>query len=153
MIFDTHTHYDDPAYDSDRNDLLKSFKENNVIGAICASAEYGSIPKIVELCKKYSFLYPTIGIHPSEVEELDEEKWNRLEEYIKEINPVAIGEIGLDYHYGKDDIDLQQKLFIKQLVNTVLILQVRYCILYCFWINNFQNFCLIYFWNYIYTRN
>lgn len=115
MIFDTHTHYDDPAYDSDRNDLLESFKANNVIGAICASAEYGSIPKIIELCNKYSFLHPTIGIHPSEVEELDEEKWNRLEEYIKEIKPVAIGEIGLDYHYDEPSKEIQRSTFLKQL--------------------------------------
>ena len=115
MIFDTHTHYDDPAFDADRDELLNSFRENNISGAICACAEWDSIPKILKLCEKYDFLYPTLGIHPNEVLQLTPQNRVSLEEMIQKVNPVAIGEIGLDYYYDEPSKEIQREAFIYQL--------------------------------------
>ena len=115
MIFDTHTHYDDEAFAGDRNELLASFKKNNISGAVCASAEWHSIPKILELCDRYDFLYPTLGIHPNDVEVLTPERRLELESLIEKVRPVAIGEIGLEYHYEEPSRDIQKEAFIYQL--------------------------------------
>lgn len=115
MIFDTHSHYNDKAFDEDRDELLSSFRENGISGTICASAEMDSIPLIVELCEKYDYLYPTIGIHPNEALELDNDGRKKLEKYIETVKPVAIGEIGLDYYYEEPSKDVQREAFIYQL--------------------------------------
>ncbi len=115
MIFDTHSHYDDKAFDEDRDALLSSFKENGISGSVCASAEMSSIPKIIELCQKYDFLFPTIGIHPNDALQLNEEGRRKLENYIETVKPVAIGEIGLDYYYDEPAKEVQREAFIYQL--------------------------------------
>lgn len=115
MIFDTHSHYDDKAFDEDRDELLKSFLDNNISGAILASAEFDSIPRINNLCKQYDFLFPTIGIHPNDVAVLTPDKRKEMETYIETIKPVAIGEIGLDYYYEEPPRDIQREAFIYQL--------------------------------------
>ena len=115
MIFDTHAHYDDSVFDEDRDILMYSFYENGSSGAICACAEFPSIEKIKALCDKYDFLFPTIGIHPSEVADFNEDKRREMNALIEEIKPVAIGEIGLDYHYPEPSDDVQHEAFIYQL--------------------------------------
>jgi TatD DNase family protein len=115
MIFDTHTHYDDHQYDEDLDSLLNSFKENNISGAIAASANFDDIPRIIEICRKYPFIYPTIGIHPEYADSFDDRVKSGLRTYIKEVNPVAIGEIGLDYHYEGFDAQAQEDCFLHQL--------------------------------------
>ena len=115
MIFDTHTHYDDKAFDEDRDELLSSLKAKNVGHAICASAEFNSIGSILKLCEKYDFLYPTLGIHPNEVLDLTKENRVIFEKLIEEVNPVAIGEIGLDYHYEEPSREIQREAFIYQM--------------------------------------
>lgn len=115
MIFDTHTHYDDEAYNEDRDLLLKSFKENNIAGAICACAEFGAIEKIRNLVNTYDFLLPTIGIHPNDVEALTPDKRKEMEALIEEIHPIAIGEIGLEYHYEEPSREIQREAFLYQL--------------------------------------
>lgn len=115
MIFDTHTHYDDQAFDEDRDLLLRSFKDNNIAGAICASAEFASIPKIIKLCEEYDFLFPTIGIHPNDAADLKGDKRTLLEHCIETVKPVAIGEIGLDFHYDEPSPEIQREAFIYQL--------------------------------------
>ena len=115
MIFDTHTHYDDKAYDGDRDELLSSFKEKGISGAACASAEWDSIPAILALCEKYDFLHLTLGIHPNNALELTPEHRAEFEALIEEKKPVAIGEIGLDYHYEEPSREVQKEAFIYQL--------------------------------------
>lgn len=115
MIFDSHSHYDDEAFEEDRDALLGSFKDNNISGAICASADFESIPRIIKLCEKYDFLYPTIGIHPNYADRLTDDIKARLEQYIKDVKPVAIGEIGLDYYYDEPSKEIQREGFIYQL--------------------------------------
>lgn len=115
MIFDSHSHYDDDAFDVDRDELLLSMKDKNVDKIIAAAASWDSLERITELSKKYSFIYPTFGIHPENGEDLTLERRPVLEEYIKNGNPVAVGEIGLDYHYDEPSRELQKDIFIYQL--------------------------------------
>lgn len=115
MIFDSHSHYDDIAFDEDRDELLSSFKSNNIGNVVAASAEWNSIPKILALCEKYDFIHLTLGIHPNNALDLTPENRTVFETLIEEKHPVAIGEIGLDYHYDEPSPDIQKEAFVYQL--------------------------------------
>lgn len=115
MIFDSHSHYDDDAFDVDRDELLESMKTKNVDKIIAAAASWDSLERITDLCKRYPFVYPAFGIHPENGEELTDERRPLLEEYIKNGRPVAVGEIGLDYHYDEPSREIQKDIFVFQL--------------------------------------
>ena len=115
MIFDSHSHYDDEAFNEDRDELLSSMASKGVGDIVCAAASWDSLVKIKKMCEKYPFLHPTYGIHPENVEDLTEDRKPVLEEYIKSGAPVAIGEIGLDYYYDDSTKDIQKEIFIYQL--------------------------------------
>lgn len=115
MIFETHAHYDDEAFEEDRDCLLSSMQENGIGTIINVTAEFGSIDATYELSQKYDFIYGTVGVHPSEVEELNDDKLTKMYEMAKRNKVVAIGEIGLDYYWPEPDHDIQKKWFIKQL--------------------------------------
>ena len=115
MIFDSHAHYDDEAFDEDREDLLGALKESGIGKVVNVGASMNTSRTSIELAKKYDYIYASIGVHPSETEELTEEKSDELKGYSKLDKVVAIGEIGLDYYYPTPDRDLQKKWFYKQL--------------------------------------
>ena len=115
MIFETHAHYDDKKFDEDREELLSSMPSNGIGTIVNVTAEYSSLEATFELIEKYDFIYGTVGVHPSETEELNEEKTERIKELAKRDKIVAIGEIGLDYYYPEPSHDVQKKWFIKQL--------------------------------------
>ena len=121
MIIDTHAHYDDEAFNEDRHNLLMGLKDNNVELVINASASISECKATLELMEKYPFVYGMIGVHPEEVSKLTEDDLNWLEKISVENaiynggKVVAIGEIGLDYHYDEPSKDIQTKWFIKQL--------------------------------------
>jgi len=116
MIFDTHAHLDDEAFDNDRDILINSFKENNVGIVVNNASDIESSKSSIELSNKYDFIYAAIGVHPSSVLELDDDKMNMLKEMSKDKKVVAIGEIGLDYHYDDDPAkEVQQYWFKRQL--------------------------------------
>ena len=115
MIIDTHAHYDDEQFDIDREELLSSLEANGISAVINASASVHSWDKILELTKKYSFMYGMIGVHPDEIGELDEEKFARMEQLVSETKIVAVGEIGLDYYWDKESHEQQKEWFIRQL--------------------------------------
>lgn len=100
MIFDTHAHYDDDAFDEDREPLLAQLKAAGIERVVNVGASIHSSHTTLELIEKHDFLYGAIGVHPSETEELNEEWMNWLEEKSHEKKVVAIGEIGLDYHWA-----------------------------------------------------
>ena len=120
MIFDTHTHYDDHAYDADRDEVLKGLKSHNVGKIVNIGADMRSSEDTVALTVKYPFVYGAVGVHPDEVGELNEEKLEELRRLAKEPKIMAIGEIGLDYHgfdryEGKPDKETQSYWFRRQL--------------------------------------
>ena len=115
MIFDTHAHYDDDAFDEDREELLGSMQANGVGKIVNIGASLNSCKQTIELMQKYDFVYGAIGVHPNEVEELSEESFAQLKEWCKSEKCVAVGEIGLDYYYDEPTPEIQKKWFIRQL--------------------------------------
>lgn len=115
MIFESHAHYDDKAFEEDRDMLLQSLQENGIDTVINVGAGMGSCKMTIELMDKYSFIYGAIGIHPSETGELDEENFEWLKRSCSHRKTVAVGEIGLDYHYKEPEHSIQKKWFERQL--------------------------------------
>ena len=116
MIFDTHVHYDDEAFDADRKELLESLFANGIGTVVNNSASLESVTSSIELAHRYDFVYATVGVHPSEVRELNEEKMQWLKKMCEDPKVVAVGEIGLDYHYDDDPKPEEQiKWFRRQL--------------------------------------
>ncbi len=115
MIFDTHAHYDDEAFDQDREQLLEELHGKGVAFIVNIGASMDSTRKTLKLAEKYPFLYAAIGVHPSETEELAKEDILWLKEKACHPKVVAIGEIGLDYHWQEPDKEIQKRWFEEQL--------------------------------------
>lgn len=116
-IFDTHAHYTDTSFDSDRTELLSAFQEKGVKYIMLASTCTEDIKGNAELADKYNYIYTSAGFHPENLE-------NLLENYIDIVrnamteNPksLAVGEIGLDYHYEGYDREKQIEVFENQII-------------------------------------
>ena len=115
MIFDTHAHYDDDAFDEDRDILLSELREQNVEYIVNVGASMASSQRSVALAEKYPFVYAAVGVHPDEVGELDQEKFLQLKAMAAHEKVKAIGEIGLDYYWDKEKHDLQKHWFMRQM--------------------------------------
>lgn len=110
-MIDTHAHIYSEYYDID--DLIKKLKSNSIIKVINNSTNNEDMLEVIELSKKYrNFLLPSIGIHPEFANNYD---LNKMETIIKNNKVYAIGEIGLDYYWVKDNKEEQKKLFISQI--------------------------------------
>lgn len=115
MIFDTHAHYDDEAFEEDREELLLSLSAQGIEKVINIGASLQSTKTTVELAQRYPFLYAAVGVHPEGVTELSEESMDWLKELCKLEKTVAVGEIGLDYYWDEPERDLQKQWFRRQL--------------------------------------
>ena len=115
MIFDTHAHYDDDAFDEDRDVLLSGMREQNVEYIVNVGASMASSERSIKLAEKYPFVYAAVGVHPDEVGELDEEKFEKLREWTAHEKVKAVGEIGLDYYWDKEKHDLRKHWFMRQM--------------------------------------
>lgn len=115
MIFDSHAHYDDHAFDEDREEVLASLREHGVGTVVNVGASLDGVRRTMELAEKYSFIYGAAGVHPDEVGELNEENFAWLREQCLREKTVAVGEIGLDYYWDKENHALQKEWFIRQL--------------------------------------
>ncbi|MDE6873961.1 MAG: TatD family hydrolase [Lachnospiraceae bacterium] len=114
MIFDTHAHYDDAQFDEDREELLESLPVFGIGNVIDVGAGLKSTVRAVALAKKYPFIYAAAGVHPTETQELTEQNFSWLASQLDEEKVVAVGEIGLDYHWDSPR-DVQQYWFDRQL--------------------------------------
>lgn len=115
MIFDSHVHYDDNAFDNDRDTILGSLKDNGIGYVVDIGADMESTYKAVELSEKYPFIYAAAGIHPSSAEEGTQDNLKKLYEVSLNEKVVAIGETGLDYHYEQIDKQQQKECFEAQM--------------------------------------
>lgn len=115
LIFDTHAHYDDKSFDEDRSEVLKMLPQNNVFAVVNAGADIESSVKSIEISKEYDYVYASVGIHPENIPDEKIDYINILEGLLKNEKVVAIGEIGLDYHYTKDNKSDQIELFENQI--------------------------------------
>lgn len=114
-IFDTHAHYDDEAFDMDREELIESLRENGIGCVVNVGASLSSCKTTMELAEKYPFFYAAVGVHPNETAELTQKDMEWLKTMSTGEKVVAIGEIGLDYYWDEPDRELQKKWFSEQL--------------------------------------
>lgn len=115
MIFETHAHYDDEQFNDDREELLESLPNKGIEYVVNIGASIETSKKSIELANKYPYIYAAIGVHPNEVEELNEDKILWLKESAKDPKVVAIGEIGLDYYWKEPDPHIQKEWFDRQM--------------------------------------
>lgn len=115
MIFDSHAHFDDDAFDEDRDELLSHMREHGVGYIVNVGASLRGVKDSVALSERYPYVYAAVGVHPDHAGDLDEEKMLWLEELCRKPKTVAVGEIGLDYYWDKESHDIQKKWFIRQL--------------------------------------
>ncbi|HEY5562183.1 MAG TPA: TatD family hydrolase [Clostridiaceae bacterium] len=116
MIFDAHTHYDDVAYQEDREQILGQLIRNNVEGILNCGASLEGARESAILAEKYDFVYAAVGIHPEYADIVDYNVLMELRELSKKDKVKAIGEIGLDYHYKENPTrQIQMDAFRKQM--------------------------------------
>lgn len=115
MIFDSHAHYDDEAFEEDRENVLSSMEENGIGRIVNVGANIVSSQASLTLAARYDFIYAAVGVHPSDVGELNEKKYKMLCSMMDNERVVAVGEIGLDYHWDEPKPTLQKEWFVRQL--------------------------------------
>lgn len=114
MFIDTHCHLYDEYY-SDMDRVIQNAVKNNVKRVIVNGCDMKSNKEVLELIKKYDIVYGALGFHPSELDGISDEELKWLDDNLDNSKIVAVGEIGLDYHYDETDREKQQYFFRKQL--------------------------------------
>ena len=117
--FDTHAHYDDDKFNEDREEVLKKIYNAGVTKCINMGCDIESAKKAIEIANNNDFIYAAVGLHPEEIPQSEDELWKTILQ-IKDLavqnkKVVAIGEIGLDYYWNKENKELQKQAFIKQI--------------------------------------
>lgn len=117
IIFDTHAHYDDDAFDEDREDILSEIKSNGVVGILNCASSYESIDKTYKLTIENDFIYGALGIHPENANEFNDDVEKEIVDLIRKNKKIiAVGEIGLDYYWEENPPkEVQKDVFIKQM--------------------------------------
>lgn len=117
-FFDSHAHLDDSKFNEDREELIESLKEN-IKYVVSAGYNLESSQNAINLSEKYDFIYATCGISPNDIPQTEHELWIMLDKLKQLLNKknkiVAVGEIGLDYYWNKENKELQKKAFIEQI--------------------------------------
>lgn len=131
MFIDTHCHVVSEYYD-DIDEVIKNAIDNGVLKIIINGYNMQSNREVLELVKKYDIVYGALGIQPEELYDYNDDSLKFIEEHINDEKIIAVGEIGLDYHYDTDK-DLQKELFKRQLkiaykYNKPVIIHSRDCI-------------------------
>lgn len=111
MYFDTHAHLDDRKFSEDRELVIKRAKETGIDLIMNVGYSVQHAKNTVELTKSYDFIYGSVGIHPHNAKELDDDGLQELYKMVKEPKIVAVGEIGLDYYWNHSPKEVQQKVF------------------------------------------
>lgn len=114
MLFDTHVHLNDPIYKQDLEQVITNALNDNIKIMLVVGYDLETSKKAIELANQYPFIYASVGIHPSESLTQYDKDLKELETLITS-KVIAIGEIGLDYHYDNIDKNKQKDLFIKQI--------------------------------------
>lgn len=114
-FFDSHAHYNDERFINNRDKLIKEMYEDEITNIVCAGYSLNSSKEAIKIVKKYPHMYATCGISPNDINENVEKELKEIEEIAKYEKNVAIGEIGLDYHWNKENKELQKQVFINQI--------------------------------------
>lgn len=115
MIFETHAHYDDAKFDTDREMLLADLPQRGISPVINVGSSIATTKTTLSLAQEYPFLYAAVGVHPSDVDDLNDDTYVWLRQQTTLQKTVAVGEIGLDYYWPEPDHETQKKWFLRQL--------------------------------------
>ncbi len=115
MYFDTHAHYDDEKFDLDRGELLEKMRPAGVELIVDPASDIASAKKARDIAAKYDFVYFAAGVHPHEAGEAAEDYLEEIRALARDPKCVAVGEIGLDYHYDFSPRDVQRRVYGEQL--------------------------------------
>ena len=114
-FFDSHAHYNDERFIQNRDELIKKMYNDEITNIVCAGYSLKSSEDAINFTKKYHHIFATCGISPTDINDNVEKELEELEKIAKDPKCVAIGEIGLDYHWNKENKELQRKIFIEQI--------------------------------------
>jgi TatD DNase family protein len=115
MLFDTHAHFNDPQFEKDRDEAIERAKKAGVEYILSASFDVASSIESVSLSQRYDFIYAAVGVHPSDTIDMNNNIISALTDFASYPKVVAIGEIGLDYHYENTPREVQKLWFKKQI--------------------------------------
>lgn len=114
-LIDTHCHLEMEAYNPDREEVIQRAKDAGIEEMITIGSDLKGNIGGLELSRKYGFIYSSVGFHPHDAKDLTEKIFDQIRTWAKEDKVVAIGEIGLDYHYDHSPREVQREVFLKQL--------------------------------------
>lgn len=114
-LIDSHAHLTDEKFDN-VEEILKNAKESGIEKIVCSAYNLSSSDEATKLAEKYENVFSNVGLHPENVEEFSEEYFEKLKKLYKSPKVVAVGEIGLDYHFTTENKDLQKQIFERQLL-------------------------------------
>ena len=114
-FFDSHAHYNDEKFDSDRENLIEQIYKEGITNIMNVGYNLISSKKAIEIASKYDFMNASVGISPNDIDDIEVEELNKIKELAKNEKVKAIGEIGLDYYWNKENKEKQKEIFIKQI--------------------------------------
>lgn len=114
-FFDSHAHYNDEKFEQDRSEILKKIYNEKVTKITCVGYNIESSKIAVNLSEQYDFLYATVGISPNDIDDIGLDKIEPIRALAQNDKVVAIGEIGLDYYWNKENKEKQKEFFVKQI--------------------------------------
>ena len=115
MLADSHAHIDDERFDADRDEVVARALAAGVSLIVNIGADMASSARSVALAEKYPGIYAAVGMHPHDSQDMKENDYRQLEQWANHPKVVAIGEIGLDYHYDLSPRPVQKEVFLRQL--------------------------------------
>lgn len=116
MYFDSHAHINDRRFDKDRTELINSLFENEIYAFTEIGYDIESSQRAIELANEYERIYAAVGVHPADVDKLNDDGIKQIENMLTKEKVVALGEIGLDYHFDDNpERDVQKKWFEAQI--------------------------------------
>lgn len=113
-LFDSHAHYNDEKFENEL-EIIEEIYNSGVTKLITAGYSLETTKKAIEIAHNYEFIYATAGISPNDIDDLKEEHFEEIRSMAKDEKVVAIGEIGLDYYWNKENKEAQKDAFIKQI--------------------------------------
>jgi len=115
MLFDTHVHLNVRQFDDDREETINRAREAGVSNMVVVGFDHETIPKAIELAEQYEFIYAAVGWHPVDAIDFTDKELGMLKDLSAHPKVVALGEMGLDYHWDKSPKSVQKQVFRKQI--------------------------------------
>ena len=116
MLIDTHTHIYLEDFDGDRKEIINECKFHDIYQLLLPNIDSSTINKLIDTCNVYpEICFPMVGLHPCSVNENYKKELEILKPFVEKINPIAIGEIGIDFYWDKSTLDIQKTAFIEQI--------------------------------------